>query len=131
MLDIKTIQSVRTARIELLNPITNQPLEAYITLLSAEHPTRRNALIDYQRVLRKIGEGDSEDQHQSRTAAHLQYIAACISGWEGIQNDGQPVDFSISAAVSLLEHPELDWLLSQISLNLINTKNFIAAQPKV
>jgi hypothetical protein len=131
MFDVKTIQSVRTARIEILHPVTNQPLEAFVTLLSSDAPARRTALLDYQRVLRRIGEGDSEDQHAQRTSAHLQYIVTCISSWEGISDDGQPVEFSANAAILLLQRPELDWLLNQISMHLIDSKNFIAAQPKV
>jgi hypothetical protein len=131
MLDVKTIQSVRTARIEILHPVTGQPLEAYVTMLSSDAPARRTALLDYQRALRRIGEGDSEDQHAQRTAAHLQYISTCISDWEGISDDGQLVAFTPNAAVTLLQRPELDWLLNQITMHLVDSKNFIAAQPKV
>lgn len=135
MLNVKQIQSVREAPIELINPATEEPLGAFVTLRSSEHPERRQALLDYQRILRKIGEGEGEEQVRRRHEAHVQYVVSCISAWQGIGEGDEGADFketaySAPAATELLSRPEMAWLLTQISLQIIQAKNFIAAQPK-
>lgn len=131
MFNVNTIQSIREAEIELKHPVTGEPLGASITLLSSDHPDRRTAIRDYNRVLRKIGDGDSEDQIAQRTEAHRQYIASCVAKWKGISLDGTAeTPFSTGAVVELFSKPELDWLYTQVQAGLVNEKNFIAAPPK-
>lgn len=127
MFDVKRIRSIEAATVALKHPETGLPLGASVTILASSCPQRRQAALDYSRELREIGEGDGEAQYQARTAAHVRFLGRILTGWDGIGEDGQALEFSAAAVEKLLADPELDWLARQIASEAYAEKNFIRA----
>lgn len=129
MFDLNSVRSVRQSPVEILHPLTGQPVGARVTLIAIDHPRRKQALLEFSREQRALGEGDDEDRIERRRGAYARYVGRCIDGWEGIAEDGVALECTEAAAVALLSRPELNWLLDALHAELTDEKNFLRAAP--
>ncbi|MFZ6755757.1 hypothetical protein ACO0K9_00940 [Undibacterium sp. Ji50W] len=115
---INSIKDAQTADVELKHPETGAPLDATVTLMGPEHPSRKALEFARQRELRKglqktgkVQFGDPVEDEQDA----IDELVAITTGWSGICNDdGSAIAFSAQAARDLYTKEDLGWLRTQL-----------------
>ena len=100
----------------VVDPITRKDTDLTITIVGSDSKTFRRARTDALRDVVKAGGDFDEDQMTA------QMCAACVTGWENMTENGEPVVFSVEKAVDLFAR--MGWLLDQVSAAIENRANF-------
>jgi hypothetical protein len=129
MLNINEVTEQTTATIDILHPVTREPLGAQVTLAGPEHPDRKRLQFARQRKARaayakrgKLEFDDPEDEQLDE----IDYLATCTLGWTGIGENNKLIEHSKTAAQALYAKPEMRWLRIQLLAALNELENFIA-----
>jgi hypothetical protein len=105
--DVSTIIPEDSIEIELVHPVTGDPTGAFVSIAG---PTNAAVKAETRKILDRMRGKKSTSEQDERDGINL--MAARITGWVGIEKDGEPVAFSKSAAVDLLnDHP---WIRKQL-----------------
>ncbi|MBV7434489.1 hypothetical protein KRX19_05550 [Cardiobacteriaceae bacterium TAE3-ERU3] len=119
-----------THEFELTHPVNGKGIGIKLKLISREADAPRNLgirLADKMRVAEakaqrtgKAGVSFAEIEQQG-----IDLLAACVVGWEGVEEKGKPVEFSTAAVKEHLLG--INWVREQINAQLDEQANFIAA----
>ena len=119
-----------THEFELTHPVKGNGLGIKLKLISRESDAPRNLGIRLADKMRaddtkahrtgKVGLSLAEIEQQS-----IDLLAACVVGWEGVEENGKPVEFSTAAVKKHLLRAK--WVCEQISAQLDDQANFIKA----
>ena len=100
--------------VEVEKPVT-------VTLLGPDSDVYRKASLNSSRkVLKKRGKVDPQDLDDSAIFS----LAECILGWEGLEDEGQPIQFTRQNAIALLRSEK--WLRDQLNEFHQDRRNFLA-----
>ncbi len=131
MFDIDSIQTLDSAKIELVHPVDGAPLGAQITVAGPEHPARKKLLYAMQRRLRaqasKVRKPGGFDP-EADTEEAIDNLASITLGWQGIGANGKEIPFSAAAARDL--YTSKPWIAEQINIALADRENFIVSSKK-
>lgn len=95
---------------EVIHPLDG-PTGFKITLASAEHPATKRAIREaLDRRMRTKG-APSLDEDE---AEGIKILVARTLGWEGLEDDGEPVPFTPEAAQALYSQDGHLWLRKQL-----------------
>ncbi len=126
-LDIDDFEDIEEGVLTLINPQTNEPTTATITLASKEHPARKKIDLAKARKLRaaytktgKLPNSDPIDDLDEET----DYLVSITLGWNLVQG-GKPLAFSAQAARDLYTSPKKQWIRAQVLDALNKNELFI------
>lgn len=115
---------------DLMHPKTGEPTGASITVRGADSDTYQEKFRECQR--RRLGAMGRQRREMPNLAQvesdALELVAACIIGWQGIDEHGVPVPFSETAARSLFER--FPWIREQVDAAVHERANFLASAAK-
>lgn len=122
----------RGAELQLKHPLTQEPLDAFITILGRDSDTfqqafRRkvNARAAREAITRKRGRDVEPPTLEDHEADALDLIVACTTGWRGLSQGSDPLDFSADAARTLYtSHP---WIKAQVDAAMSDLAVFMKA----
>ena len=113
---------------ELLHPTERTPLGVKFTLAGAEHPKRKDLVLQYTRDLRrrtnKAGKLSLEDPAEDR-ARESEFLVASTLGWSGLEIDGKAISYSPEAARAFYDDKRFAWARRQINGALGEQELFI------
>jgi len=108
------------AEFELVHPITNEPLDIYITVLSKESNTFKRLI--REKINRNIREASILKPSSGRNANittvekqradSIENMVACTINWRNVVHDGKELVFSETAATML--YTVYDWIFEQV-----------------
>lgn len=143
MKPLNVIQQQESGDLEIVHPVTNEPLRAFLVLAGPRHPVRERLELDKSRQLRrqfnKRGAVELDDPEEDRKRA-LDFIVACTLGWYSLedQDGGAPavrveaVDFgrgpepySANRAREVYSDAALSWIKLQAQEGLHKQELFI------
>lgn len=114
----------------LRHPITNKELDAKITVKGAESPTFKNATnaaVERGRAWIKANHGKDRPQAELDSEGS-DILAAVTVGWENIDANGKPLEFSKDAAKEL--YLKFDWIAEQVRTAVYTRSNFFLMREK-
>jgi len=132
-MDLATLEpTADSVPVQLRHPTTNERLttEAGVAITvsivgmdSEQFRTRHRAIINKRLNAGKKAKVTAEEIE----AESIDTIAACITGWQNIDLDGKPLDFSKASAKTLLTR--LPWLREQLDEAIADRANFLKPSP--
>ena len=115
-LDVKKA-SEDGAILPLRNPFTGELIEGVsIRVLGRDARILQDARRDAERA-RAEGKLDQE-------TANIHVLAAAISGWEGVEMDGEVLPYSRDNAIRLLSDERTIWVAEQLGPFSLSRRNF-------
>jgi hypothetical protein len=122
----------RGFELELVNPITKEPLGSFITVVGkdstafTEH-TRRvsNATLRRQFERQRKGKDGEPVTIEKIEAEAIDLLVACTTGWRNISYNKEPLPFSEENARKL--YTEQKWVRAQVDEAIGDLENFIPA----
>jgi hypothetical protein len=128
-INLRSIQQVDTAIVEIKDPADGTPLGARFVLAGPTHPERRRiGFAQARKALRAFDKRGRVDMPDPEESEDLKFgnLAAYTLGWEGVDGpDGAPVPFSRAAALDLYRDPTMAWLVDQLDAALGDRELFI------
>jgi hypothetical protein len=111
--------------LELLHPITREPLKAYITVLGKDGATFQQRHADIRRRrLDRIARGlNSAATVDVVEAEGIELTAACCQGWTGIKKGDADWPPGEANAIKLLT--QYEWIREQVDAAIHNRANFL------
>ena len=102
------------AELEVLDPITNEPVGVYITLAGADSAIHRKATatIAKRRLSNTKGFRNRALDPEKFEAEGIEVLAACTLGWRGVIVEGAPLPCGRDNAVRL--YTRFPWLREQV-----------------
>ena len=102
------------AELEVLDPITNEPVGVYITLAGADSAIHRTATatIAKRRLSNPKGFRNRALDPEKFEAEGIEVLAACTLGWRGVIVEGAPLPCGRDNAVRL--YTRFPWLREQV-----------------
>jgi hypothetical protein len=128
---LSSIVDAACANVDLKHPKTGELLGAQVSLAGPEHPKRKALEFARQRRARaafqKAGKIEMTDPADDDVDAS-DFLASCILGWSGLDNDdGTPMVYSSDAANQLLTKEGHGWLRFQLQTALGERERFIVS----
>jgi len=111
------------ASLTILNPIDGTKTDLVITVAGSESATYRNAVFAASSEYTYKDDDDLKDKIDVIDKRNGVTYAACIMGWENMEFDGKPVEFSHESAKKILA--DTPWLTDQIGAFIKDRANFI------
>ena len=131
-LDIDSFEDQDTGLLTLINPLTQEPTNATITLASKEHPSRKKIDLAKARKLRaayvkngKIPNTDPLEEIDEET----DYLVSVTLGWNLVQG-GKELAFTPESARTLYTDPKKQWIRAQVLDALNKNDLFIKSSVK-
>lgn len=126
-MDISQLKTAKShsegAVLRVVSPSTGKKTDLELTLRGVDSIEFRLAEKRIRNSkLNRMAEGDKDSEEQ-QIADELDLAVAVTIGWSGIESDGEPLQFSESAARSL--YTDAPWIVSQIDRFISRRKNFI------
>jgi hypothetical protein len=128
-MDLSTLEpTTDSVPVPLRHPVTNEKLLAaggapitvnIVGMDSEQFRTRHRAIINRRLSAGKKAKVTAEEIE----AESIDTIAACITGWQQIELDGKPLEYSKGAAKTLLTR--LPWLREQLDEAIADRANFL------
>lgn len=106
-----------TGEYEALHPISGEPLGAFFTLRGPEHPKRKAVTHRLMREARERAASGAQPMDPAEDEVQaLALLADNVVGWRGVlhKETGEPLPYSETAALELVNDPELQWLVDQL-----------------
>lgn len=102
------------AELEVLDPVTNEPVGVFITLAGADSAIHRKttATIAKRRLSNTKGFRNRALDPEKFEAEGIEVLAACTLGWKGVVADGAPLPCSRDNAIML--YTRFPWLREQV-----------------
>lgn len=112
------------SEVKILDPKSGEPTDIVITVVGSDSKTYRNAVALAAYEHKMGGDDDSEMLERLETVISRQYstLAACTTGWEGIELDGETLEFSRENALKL--YSRFDWISQDVFVHIKNRENF-------
>jgi len=124
MIDLKTLDTTMAEHgvaMEVLHPVTREPIGAQIKLVGSDSERFRN--LSRELVRRRVGKKLSAASAEMLEQEALELLADCTLGWSGVMLDGQELQFSKKAAVDL--YARFPWLREQADAFIADRANFL------
>lgn len=113
------------AELEVLDPVTNEPVGVYITLAGADSAVHRKALtaaskrrLNGQKGFRNKGWDPEKMQEES-----IEIFATCTLSWKGVIVDGAPLPCSRAAAIKM--YTRFPWLREQVEAFISDRSEYL------
>jgi len=121
-LDVKAA-SEKGAVLTIKHPMTGEPLEGVtITVIGRDSPSVRAAMLEIER---RKAKGETIDRDEEG----LELLSSVVKGWEGIEFEGQPLEFSKANARKLFSDPRTEWIGEQVGPFALSRRNFAKNLP--
>lgn len=115
-LDVKKA-SEAGAILRLRNPFTGDVIEGVsIRVIGRDAEVLQKA--------RKDAERDRAEGRMDSETANRHVLAAAIVGWEGVEIDGKPLEYSPEAAIKLVTDERTAWVAEQVAPFSLSRRNF-------
>lgn len=101
-------------KMTVVDPKTNEPTDASIYVIGSDSKVYRSAKA---KIYRKAAREDVDADELS-----AEVYSNCITGWSGLQDKGEDIEFNHEAALNLLNR--LPWLMDQVSFAVETRSNF-------
>lgn len=131
-LDLDDYEDISSGVLVLVNPATQAPTTATITLASKEHQARKQIDLARTRKLRnafnvsgKMPVSDPVDDYDDET----DYLVASTLDWS-LTKSGEPLPFSPASARLLYTNPQKQWVRAQVVAAINKTELFIKSSAK-
>lgn len=110
------------AVLHLKHPATGEPLgtkdaPVTITVIGRDSPSVRAVMQD---VEKRRARGETIDKEEEG----LTLLASVVKGWQGIEFDGKPFEYSPANARKLFADPRTEWVGEQVGPFALNRRNF-------
>lgn len=133
-LDIAAFDTVaasnKGAEIELKHPVTMEPLGAFVTVLGKDSDIFRqafrrkvNAKLARDAMAKKRGKDVEPPTVEDSEADGLDLLVACTTGWRGLTDGGEPLEYSPEAARNL--YTRAPWIRLQVDEAIGDLANFM------
>lgn len=111
--------------VTIVDPRTGEDTDIRIRVNSPDSKAYQQAMhkLSNQRLQQMSRKGSAVTSERVQREA-IEMLAANIVGWEGVEENGEPLPFSHDAAIDLLTR--FKWLREQIDSFLGDRKNFFA-----
>jgi len=103
----------------VLDPITFKPTDLVIHVIGSDSKVFRRARAQ---ALRDVAKAPKEGEEFDTDTVLAKVCAGCVTGWENMIENGEPVAFSTEKALDLLTR--MGWLLDQVSGAIETRANF-------
>lgn len=128
-LDLDQVETLQTAVLHIVHPVTAKPTGATVIVAGPEHPDRKRlvhlAMRQHREEFERTGKiGMPPDEHEAQT---LGLVIGCTLGWSGMSQGGQPLEFSADACKALFNDPRRAWLRDQVKAGLDQKDLFIGS----
>lgn len=130
MIDLSTLDTRAGANagapVVLTHPVTGAELPATVLIHGHDSDAYREAQISIQRdrLARMARQRGTPPDPEEVNAEALQLLAACVQGWEGLQQNGQPLAYTGTAsALALLQ--AFPWIREQVDAAVHRRENFL------
>lgn len=102
------------AELEVLDPVTNEPVGAYITLAGADSTIHRKATanVSKRRFNSQKGFRSKGFDVEKMEAESIEILAVCTLSWKGVTVDGVPLPCSRDNAIKM--YTRFPWLREQV-----------------
>ena len=102
------------AELEVLDPVTNEPVGVYITLAGADSVVHRKAVanISKRRFNNQKGFRNKGFDPEKMEAESIEILAVCTLSWKGVTVDGDPLPCSRDNAIKM--YTRFPWLREQV-----------------
>ena len=102
------------AELEVLDPVTGEPVSAYITLAGADSTIHRKAAanISKRRFNSRKGFRSKDFDVEKMEAESIEILAVCTLSWKGVTVDGVPLPCSRDNAIKM--YTRFPWLREQV-----------------
>lgn len=121
-MDRAKIKAQETFDLDITYP-SGKPADMTVTLQNMDSPEPRKVLKKWDRIGSKRKGGlDFEQKEQ----AAVELLSACIVGWTGYTNEGEPIPCDADTKRELLGESELRFVRLQIDETLGDTSNFLS-----
>ena len=108
--------------VKILHPIDGTPTDIIVSVVGSDSSRYRNANIASM-VEFPFPEGATVEQKASTLSKRAAVcLAACVTGWEGLELDGEPYPYGEGKALTLLNR--FDWLADQLAEKIKVRENF-------
>jgi len=130
MADLKALAPQPTLRVQLVHP-TKGPLDAWVILAGPAHPaTKAYAREALDRRFKtpdplKVSVLSVDDLDDLADETTLCLVARTL-GWEGIEENGEPIPFTTDAAKRIYSDPDNAWLRNLVDRSLTKDSLFFA-----
>jgi hypothetical protein len=137
MFKLGTIKTAETAEIELVDPVTNQPLGWFVVIAGPNHPLHQAKMIERQRrtLLAATLEGKEKAMERSFDEAanvRIEMAVSCVIGWRGLIDDKEKeIPCSPERVRAVLLNVDNAWVIDQISDVLHDKTRFIRRSANV
>lgn len=118
--------------LELLNPITKEPLGVFIDIIGNESEVLKkhvrettNARLRQNAMLAKSGKEADVETVEKIDARAIDYLVAATTGWRNVVYKGKALEFSKENAKMLYSAPGMQWIKSQVDVAVGKLENFI------
>ena len=129
IMDLKDLDVVaaanRGADVELVHPITREPLGSTITILGRDSDEYRAAVAEQARK-RAQSRNKGAISFTEVDDGALDILAACTTGWSGIVENGEPVQFSPAEARRI--YKKYPWIREQVDEALADRSLFLPSK---
>ena len=113
------------SEVKILAPKSDEETDIVIRVVGANSARYRNATVAAMVDFPMPDDADSEtlaDIHFKRNAVKF---AACVTGWDNIELDGKPLEYSKDNARLIVSR--FYWIADQVGAHLSNDENFTGA----
>ncbi len=108
--------------VEVKNPIDGTDTDIIVSVVGSDSARYRNANIAAM-VEVPLDEGmPIQEKAAVVTKRFSLVLAACVTGWDGIEIDGKEIEYSPTSALEVLG--QYDWIADQLSEKIKNRENF-------
>jgi hypothetical protein len=111
----------------LANPKTKKPLDVTITVLGTDSAKYQELQTEQNRrrteKIANKGRQDGTITMDEFRADGIELLAVCTTGWENMVFNGEPVEFSVDAAIEL--YTRFPWLAEQVDAAVSERANFM------
>jgi len=108
--------------VEVKNPIDGTDTDIIVSVVGSDSARYRNANIAAM-VEVPLDEGmPIQEKAAVVTKRFSLVLAACVTGWAGIEIDGKEIEYSPTSALEVLG--QYDWIADQLSEKIKNRENF-------
>ena len=129
IMDLKDLDVVaaanRGADVELVHPITREPLDATITILGRDSDEYRAAISEQARKRAQSRNKGAISFAEADDGA-MEILVACTIGWDGIVENGDPIQFSLAEARRI--YKKYPWIREQVDEALADRALFLPSK---
>jgi hypothetical protein len=108
--------------VAVTNPIDDSETDIIVSVVGSDSARYRNANIAAMVEIPLDDSMPTAERVDAVTRRASLILAACVTGWVGIEVDGKVLELTEASAVELLA--QYDWIADQLSEKIKNRENF-------